>query len=219
MNRLETFSGREALTAVAADRIAGILKQAVAARGAASFACSGGSTPGSVFDQLCQDGTVPWDKVSVLLSDERQADMSSGLRNEQLVRDRLLKGEAADARFFPVAPGPLAPGIPVPLDLVLLGMGVDGHFASIFPEGEGMDAAWAEDAPDVVETTPAPLPPEAPVSRYTFSWRVIREARSLILLIAGDAKKDVFDRAPQSSLPISRLLAEDALPLQILWSP
>lgn len=221
MSKLKTFGNRDALTEAAACHVATSLRQAVDARGAASFVASGGGTPGPVYDQLSRDGDIPWRHVAVLLSDERHAEKDTGHLNEDMLRNRLLVGEGEAARYVPLEEGMLDASVPRPFDMVLLGMGGDGHFASVFPAGEGMEAALAEDAPDVVATTPEPLPPEAPHPRITLSLGALRQSRAICLLVAGDQKKAILDRAMTegTDLPIDRLLSDATLPLQIFWSP
>lgn len=222
MSTDKIFDTREGLAAGCAERVGEVLRQAAGARGEASMALSGGSTPRAVYDILSGMAQVPWEKVRLTLTDERQNAAADGKDNETMVRASLLRGAARFARFSPLDGRGALTGFPLPFDLVLLGMGTDGHIASIFPDGEGMEAARHADAGDVLETTPAPLPPEAPYSRWTLSMRTITAAREIILLISGEEKRAVLEQARTKEgkgLPVRKLLKKDDLPLSVFWAP
>src|SRR5690606_15928511 len=150
---IEVFPNGEAAAQAAAAAIASALAGGLQARGKAGFVATGGRSPGPVYD-LLRDADLDWSRVSVTLSDERFVAPSSPDSNERLVRERLLAGRAVRAAFVPLwskAPTPAACALAAeprvaaiaPFDAVLLGMGDDGHFASLFPGSpalaEGLD--------------------------------------------------------------------------------
>ncbi|MEM9232979.1 MAG: 6-phosphogluconolactonase [Pseudomonadota bacterium] len=223
MNDFKSYGSMDELSAAVAGAIAGGLREAVSLRGAASFVASGGGTPKPVYGRLSMDTSVPWDKITVTLSDERMAPSAAKVSNAEMLRLHLVRDAANEATFIPLDDTSALDDVSAPFDVVLLGMGADGHFASIFPEGEGMDAALAANAPRLVETTPSPLPPEAPYPRISLSLEAIRRSRSVFLMISGDSKREIYDRAasddPAGDLPIRKLLHDPDLPLSTFWAP
>ncbi|RFB05119.1 6-phosphogluconolactonase [Parvularcula marina] len=223
MTDLSAYETKDALAAAVAEAISEKLRAAIEARGMASFVASGGGTPKPAFELLSQDDRIDWDKVTVTLSDERMAPPEAGVSNADMLREHLLKDAAVSARFLPLDTLSSLEKFDLPFDVVLLGMGGDGHFASIFPDGDGMDAACAPGATILAETIPHPLPPEAPYPRLTLSLPAIRQCRDLFLMISGEGKRDILELAgsdaPEGDLPIRRLLHDPDLPLSIFWAP
>lgn len=197
-----------------AQRLAGELRQALAGAATASFAVPGGSTPGPIFDSLCA-ADLDWARVSVLLTDERWVPAHSPRSNTRLLRQRLLTGRAAAARYLPLAsdaPTPeegipdLAPAIAavLPLSLCLLGMGADMHTASIFPGADRLAEALTTDAILVPMRAPG-----APEPRVTLSAAVLGGAISRHVVITGAAKREAFERArtlPPEEAPVAAVL-------------
>ena len=109
-----------------------------------------------------------------------------------------------------------------PLDLCLLGVGGDGHCASIFPGPDFDEALNGPKERRALGVMPDPLPPEAPVARVTLSRAAIVSARALMIAVTGEAKKEVLeaaiDQGASSSYPVGRVLADVELPVDIHWA-
>ena len=208
-----------------AARIATVLEQAIATRGVATLALSGGRSPRPVLESLSAS-LSDWSKVIVTLVDERWVDPTDADSNEKLVRDTLLQGPAAAARFVPMKNAaadaylgqPAAEAdfaaLPWPLDIILLGMGDDGHTASLFPEAKELDEGLSSTALTIAVT-----PPAAPHQRLSLTAHAILSSRHIFLQISGAAKKAIYDRAlaggPVEELPIRVALCQDAVPVEV----
>jgi len=208
-----------------AERIATILSDAIAQRGVASIALSGGRSPRPVLEAL-SEAELDWDKVVVTLVDERWVAPDNADSNEKLVRDTLLKGAVGMARFVPMkmdatdayagqaAVEAAFADLPWPLDIVLLGMGDDGHTASLFPEGNELAEGLMSQALTIAAT-----PPVAPHQRMSLTAHGILQSRHIFVQISGAGKKAVYERAlaggPVEDLPIRLALLQDAVPVEV----
>lgn len=206
-------------------RIAHILSDAIAARGIATIAVSGGRSPRPVLEALAKE-PLDWTKLIVTLVDERWVDAANADSNARLVHETLLQGPAAQARFVPMktqAADAYAgqadvetafAALPWPLDIVLLGMGDDGHTASLFPEARELGEGLSTTARTIAVT-----PPAAPHQRLSLTARAILDSRHIFLQIAGAEKRAVYARAlndgPVEDLPIRLALHQDAVPVEV----
>ncbi|HTC27983.1 MAG TPA: 6-phosphogluconolactonase [Dyella sp.] len=225
---MHAFDDGQALATALATRIADDLRNAIDARGEATIAVSGGSTPKRLFERLSHE-VLDWSRVTVTLVDERWVPDTDERSNARLVEAFLFRHNAADAKFVPLyaeAPTPEA-GIAqvrtrigtmkLPLDIVVLGMGPDGHTASFFPGGDRLSEAL--DLTNTAEVLPMRAP-NAGEPRITFTLPVLLKARALYLHIEGTDKRVVLEQAeqPGSSLPIASVLHR-APQLEIYWCP
>jgi len=211
---LVTYPDSEMMMIELAQRLAGELRQALQGNDAASLAVPGGTTPGPIFDSLCA-ADLDWDRVSVLLTDERWVPEESPRSNTRLLRQRLLVGRAASARYLPLHAPTETPeeGIPqlaeviadvLPLTVCLLGMGSDMHTASIFPGADRLEDALTGDHILVPMRAPG-----APEPRVTLSAGVLNGAISRHIVIVGPDKREALDRArslPVEEAPIAAVL-------------
>ncbi|HEX7816797.1 6-phosphogluconolactonase [Dyella sp.] len=227
-----SFTDCHALAKAFAERVAGQLRDAIATRDKAVIAVSGGSTPKHFFEQLSRQ-TLDWARVAVTLVDERWVPETSDRSNARLVKSLLLQREAATAQFVPLyadAPTPEA-GLPTvktrlgalgqPFDVVILGMGSDGHTASFFPGGDRLGEALDLHSGQRV----VPMRAEgAGEPRITFSLPALLDTRALYLHIEGESKREVLNdarigHAKGASYPIRAVLAQHQVPLSVYWCP
>ena len=217
---IESFPSGEALARTAAAAVASQLEQALTARGRASLAGTGGRSPAPVYD-LLSDLDLDWARVSVTLSDERCVAPDAPEANARIARRHLLRNRAATARFLPLWPKPGEEVLRtlMPFDAVLLGMGEDGHIASLIPGDPGLAAALDPQGAALLADVPAGLG-SPPLARVSLTLSALLDSRAIFLLIAGEAKRAVIGRAAAGEdLPVGRLLAQDRVPVRILWSP
>ncbi|MBK8375787.1 MAG: 6-phosphogluconolactonase [Sphingomonadales bacterium] len=222
----EAETVEELVDAVAGD-VAFIIESALDARGQALIALPGGNTPKPILEKLAQ-APLRWKNVTIIPTDERLVPLDSPLSNvAMLAKIFLPKGarvlpynsEAADYKLAGSAANARLSDLHFPLDLVWLGMGADGHTASIFP-GPDLEAAFAA-GKDVraIGVAPDPLPSEAPVNRVTLTPSAIASARTAMLVINGGEKRRVLEQAidegAKSAFPVGRLLDKLTVPLDI----
>jgi 6-phosphogluconolactonase len=222
---LDTLS-RELGAAIAAD-----LKAAIATRGQASLVVSGGRSPVKLFESL-RAQLIDWSRVCVALVDERWVATSDPASNERLVREELLQGPAAAARFTGLKNGSPTPeegaaaawrafdGIPRPFDAVLLGMGDDGHTASLFPHSPNLAAALDLAAAPACVGMRAPSAPE---QRMSLNLAALLDSRRIVILITGESKWHTYIAAsgdgPTELMPVRAVLRQKRTPVEVIWSP
>lgn len=218
-----------------ADAVAGdiqfVIESAIDARGSAVIALAGGKTPLPAYEKLAK-AKLDWKRVTIIPGDERIVPLGDALSNvTALGKIFIPKG----ARVMPVVPkamddykaagrsaDALMQDLHWPLDLCLLGVGGDGHTASIFPGPDYDEALNGPKERRAIGVMPDPLPPEAPVARVTLTRQGIVTARALMIAVTGDAKRKVIEDAIKegagSPYPIGRVLADAELPVDIHWA-
>jgi 6-phosphogluconolactonase len=213
--------------AQAADALAGqvaeALRVALATRAAASLAVPGGRTPVPFFHAL-RVMSLAWQRVMVTLTDERCVPRDDAHSNEALLRAQLLQERARSAQFVALSaeggPCPALAMMPLPFDAVVLGMGEDGHFASLFPGMPQLEAALDPAAAPACIVARAPV---APVQRLSLNLAALVNSRRLWLFVTGAAKLAVLERAAlpthAGQWPVGALLGVRQPAVEVFWSP
>jgi len=226
---LEIYPSTAALADAAAHDVGQRLTEGWKTRGRATLVATGGRSPGPVYDRL-REAPVDWARVVVTLSDERCVAPDAPDSNARLLRERLFHGAAARAAFVSLwgeglDPVAAARGVEAairamtPFDAVLLGMGEDGHVASLIPGMPGLAQAMDPQGSRLVEVAPAGWG-SPPLARITLTLAALLQARAILLLVAGDAKRQVIDAAlAGADLPVRGILAQDRVPVRVLWAP
>lgn len=220
------FKTLETAAHALADDLAAVLRETISGRGRALLAVSGGRTPRLVFERLRQVA-VDWNRVTIILTDERWVSPDHPDSNEKLVRSYLLQGSAAAATFIPLYGGEASPeaGQPacearlktlaLPFDAVYLGMGGDGHFASLFPGDAALDARDSLCA--AVSAAGSRLP------RMSLTAPAILNAGKIFLLFSGADKHSMYARAKKSGshkdIPLRLILSQEQTPVSVLTAP
>jgi 6-phosphogluconolactonase len=185
------------------------LKLAIAKKGNATFVVSGGNSPLKLFDNLSKID-LPWNKVQITLVDDRLVDKNHIHSNQKLITDHLLKNKAKLANFIPLSEKIIKSKIILtPFDVNLLGMGEDGHFASLFPDMIKNFNSFDLNADPNVFSITSHGDPFLP--RITMNLSLILKSEFIVLLVKGAIKQKIIDQAKNdNSLPIHYLLKSRA---------
>lgn len=232
-DRLRQFPDAQEMFSTLADEIVTRLKGAVASCGHASLVVSGGTTPEALFADL-SERDAPWDKVWITLSDERWIPPSEDGSNEKLVRSKLLRGKAASAHFVSLKTDDAKPenaqatvearisAMPKPFDVLVVGMGDDGHIASLYPDSPELKAILNTDAPALIHAVHAQNA-AATGDRMTLTLRAILDSKWIVILIKGDGKMKTYrlarDGSDMSKMPVRALLTQSTVLVETFWSP
>lgn len=212
-----------------ADAVAEVLRSRLAEAGQATLVVSGGSTPVPFFEALANKD-LDWSGVTVALADERWVDEADPASNTRLVKSSVLQGKAAAARYLSLKQEGETPALGLdavraelaalaqPLDVLVLGMGNDGHTASLFPDAPELPFAMDAGCPEVVA---AMTPPSQAQPRITLTRPVLSAARFTVLHLKGADKLDTLKRAFENpddvlAMPVRAFLKPG---LQVFWSP
>lgn len=220
--KIEEYPDRDLMAMHLADKLASELESALNQNDSVLLAVPGGTTPGPIFDVL-SGVPIDWSRVQVMLTDERWVSGDHPRSNTALVRDRLLTGHAAAARYLPMyADGAPVDEVPrlaeaiepyLPISVLVLGMGSDMHVASLFPGAPGLSAAMAPDAPilNILE------PEGEPDIRVSLAAHVLDDAMSKHLVITGADKRAALERAadlPREDAPVRAVMSD----LTVHWA-
>lgn len=231
MHKLTEFPARTDLDNELAKNVSDILAKAVKEKGKASIAVSGGSTPKNFFSVLSQSD-IDWSKVTITLADERWVPMDSDASNTRLVHENLLQNKAEKAKFFHLKQGEqltdetltdlnvAASKTLLPLDVLILGMGEDGHTASLFPCSDEINDGLDEKNDAVLMKV---QPKTAANQRISFTFASLVTSKNIFLHSCGEGKKAVLTQALNGDdpfeMPIRAFLQHPSLNTQIFWAP
>jgi 6-phosphogluconolactonase len=227
----QRYADIETLSRELATQIVKGLTAAIGARGLASLVVSGGRSPVRLFEIL-RTQPLDWGRVCIALADERWVGPEDAASNEHLVRDVLLKDHAASARFLGLKNGAPTPDlgavsawetfarVPRPFDAVILGMGDDGHTASLFPGSPNLPSALNRSAAAGCVGMWSPV---APHPRLSLNLTALLDSRRIVVLITGESKWRAYTAAcapgPVEDMPVRALLRQSRTPVDVMWSP
>ncbi|MER2492961.1 6-phosphogluconolactonase [Catenovulum sediminis] len=211
-----------------AERVAGLLSAAIEKNGRASLVVSGGRTPLPFFQKLSQ-ADIAWNKVAITLADERWVDKNHEASNTALVLNNLIQNKAADATFvelktseesaFGAEPSVEAnlQKLSFPIDVLILGMGEDGHTASLFPCSEQIQQGLTSE-----EVCIAVQPTTAPHERMSLTLKSLLNSQQIFVHLVGESKKAVLDKAlageQVSEMPIRAIVKQNNTPVEVVWA-
>jgi len=223
--RLRAFATRQEASAALAAEICETLTEALTAHGRATLVASGGTSPRTFFHCL-QRLPLSWERITVVPSDERVVPLQHPDRNEAMIRRELLQGAAAAARLRGLLPesgstaqlSQLAETLPVFFDAVVLGMGADGHTASLFPGSPELEAALRSPEPLALLNVP-----QLGAQRVSLTPSALLASRRIDLLFFGQDKRAVFEAAEAGDdpvqFPVRFMLQQHRVPVSAFWAP
>lgn len=221
------FETRLEASKAAAKRMAELLAHRLDHQSEASIIVSGGTSPRDCMAELAR-APLDWQRVQVTLSDERWVPPDHEDSNEKLVRETLLVEQASSAQLLPVYADDVTPEercevlqdpLPVlPFSCSLIGMGTDGHFASLFPDAEQLELGLDVECGRlyIPVTTAA-----SPHARISMTLAGISRSDEVVLLFFGEEKLKVYEQAKAAAngYPVSRLLRQKRAPVRLFWAP
>lgn len=231
------FADPDALAHALVETVTRQLRSSLAQGRSASLVVPGGRTPLPFFRQLSQ-APLQWDRVYVTLTDERWVDVNDPASNERLLREHLLQDAAARAQLVGLRGAPATQGdaadptagatqawqrlavVQRPFDVVVLGMGEDGHFASLFPGDAASIAGLDMTQPPGCIAAHASA---APAQRVSLNLSALLQTQQLLLLVTGERKWQLLQHEQVETtslhLPVHELLAQRHTPVTVYWCP
>ena len=223
------FTSREEASLAAAAHIVAALTRQLESQETASLVVTGGSSPGHCYAAMT-DAELAWDRVRVTLSDERWVPPSHADSNEKMLRETLFSGRAGAASFLPLYEeeqtlaaqcevlNTALPALGLPFACTLLGMGDDGHIASLFPDADSLELGLRLDGDTfaVPATTAA-----SPHPRISLTLAALTRSNEIVLLIFGDTKREIYTAAKTATMdyPVTALLSQQHTPVHVFWAP
>jgi|TARA_B110000261_G_scaffold66518_1_gene78005 6-phosphogluconolactonase len=197
-----------------ATSIASTLEESVLKKGYATLVVSGGNSPLEIFSHLNQM-PISWPKVTIILGDDRMLDPGNTDSNDKLIRENLIINKAGSAKYLSLIDPLVTPSkLNFPFDISLLGMGLDGHFASLFPELLENISLFKIDAPHEIYLSEDSLG-DPSHKRITMNLSMLLNSVRCILLVSSESKRGVLDQAiGDSSLPVHHLINQNKIKIE-----
>ncbi len=197
-----------------ATSIASTLEESVLKKGYATLVVSGGNSPLEIFSHLNQM-PISWPKVTIILGDDRMLDPGNTDSNDKLIRENLIINKAGSAKYLSLIDPLVTPSkLNFPFDISLLGMGLDGHFASLFPELLENTSLFKIDAPHEIYLSEDSLG-DPSHKRITMNLSMLLNSVICILLVSSESKRGVLDQAiGDSSLPVHHLINQNKIKIE-----
>ncbi|TPQ25438.1 6-phosphogluconolactonase [Methylomonas koyamae] len=213
-----------------------VLSEAISKHGHAVLLVSGGTTPAPLYEALSKSD-LNWKKIKVALVDERWVDAEHSASNEALIRRSLLINNARNVEFvgMKTAAATAAAGqaetegryqaLPQPFTLSIVGMGIDGHTASLFPHASGLTEALSENNTQLTAAINAVQSEVtgANTERLSLTRKGLLKSERIVILFTGEDKLAVFGKAqqpgPVEDMPIRALLNQEQAPVELYWAP
>ena len=231
MMRLNEFKNPEACNAQLSHVLGESIDKVLVQKAVCNMALAGGNTPKALY-ALLSKLPLPWEKIQVTLSDERWVDVNHNDSNEKMVRTELLINHAKKSRFIPLKNAKHSPSDAMSLcdsnlkhnmpklDIVVLGMGDDGHFASVYPNIENLQALLNLQQSRTCQA----VCPTGKSPRMSLTLAYLLTAKTIYLLISGQRKKDIISNVSlgnslSASYPVSTLINQQICPVEVYWSP
>ncbi|MBT8142106.1 MAG: 6-phosphogluconolactonase [Gammaproteobacteria bacterium] len=223
--RINYFENDQDLVQVLGKKVLNVLNKSIEHKGHASLVVSGGSTPKGLFNYLSLQ-TFPWDKVSIILADDRCVSVHGENSNYHFLKTHLFKDYAAEAKFIPLycdedtheqaaANATRRINHLKKYDLVILGMGTDGHTASLFPQASNLALALSDDSPDVVGIDPV----TNDMKRVTQSLKRLLNTREIVFHLIGEEKNAILQKVMQDTnkkdYPSSHVIHQTEVPVEV----
>jgi len=197
-----------------AKSIASTLEESVLRKGYATFVVSGGNSPLEIFSHLNQM-PIPWSKITIILGDDRMLDSGNSDSNDKLIRENLIINKAESAKYLSLIDPLVTPSkLNFPFDVSLLGMGLDGHFASLFPELLANMSLFKVDAPHEIYLSENALGHPSH-KRISMNLSMLLNSDRCILLVSSESKRAVLDQAiGDSRLPVHHLINQNKVKIE-----
>jgi 6-phosphogluconolactonase len=211
LTEIEVFQDRMEASTFVAGRIANLVQEALAIQEETTLILSGGRSPIETYRQLA-GAPLPWECVHVMLTDERVVPSDDDRLNEKMVRENLMQSAASAARFEKLDQGRCWSDFSACCALV--GMGEDGHFASLFPDLESLAGLLDLSRPPGVHLVSTSA---SEVDRLTMNLAALVRASRVILLVSGAKKRSIVEKP--DGYPVEALLKQSAVPVEVIWAP
>lgn len=228
------FDSREEMIDAVFEHAIGALQEAVTEREAASFLVSGGSSPAPIYKRL-SEADLNWSKIKVALVDERWVDFEHDKSNEAFIVNTLMQNNATAAKLVGMKNSAVSAAdglakcesdyqkLAAPFDVTVLGMGPDGHTASLFPHAKGLtESLETKNLCSAITAIKSEVTGDC-TERMTLSLAGIVNSRHLMLLISGDEKLATYREAlaggDVAEMPVRAVLQQDEVPVTVYWAP